>query len=761
MSTGTAFPTVVEVGNATVDVGGSGSVDIWVRNFPDDGYGLGCYTITVGYDPTMIEVTAVSPGAPPFDAPISNIYADYVSITQFSTQMPGPAGDIRICDLEFTCLAEGETTMVLTIETLANTNGDDIPAVPIHGTIIQLPVVAETSIAEEQDWDEAAVIQGNITRVKDSTTGETISGIPIAAYEARALYNPAGIRMLTVRPGDAPFDNPDFIIDNPSGVTSFWQSTVAGSEPPVSVARLVPRLIGCALDNYDLEVTFDRIADPDGNEIPQEAPQSLTFQRGDITGDGVVNIIDAMFGAQYLVGLRPVEDIRQLNMASVRHDDSGDIKSIIDCMFIAQYVVGIRDCYFELVPAREIKIGVIGPMAYLQGEHHWYGAQLAAEDINTRGGILVGGEPYRVTLVQVDSNELLSVADAVSAMERAITVDNADFVVGGFRSEAVLAMQDVAMDYETIFLGCGASVDELCERVATDYNTYKYWFRITPVNGTNLATISFMLTGMVAQEVGALTYPDAPKVAILAENMAWADPLVATAEAYFAAAPPNGMGLTVVGTWRPSQTATDVAVYLGEIEAAGANMIYTVVSGPLGVAYTSQWGQLEIPAASVGINVEAQKGNFMDVTGGYGAYETTLNTYARVAITDETIPFYDTFVERFGQIPIYTAGTYDAINILKDAIKRASTLDTDAVVTALEGTDTPGSLGRLVFMGTDTATPHDVTWGPGYVTGLGVQWQGGELECVWPDAGGVLAPVFYEGTADYVVPPWVVETWGP
>ncbi|NVM24163.1 MAG: ABC transporter substrate-binding protein, partial [Desulfobacterales bacterium] len=402
-----------------------------------------------------------------------------------------------------------------------------------------------------------------------------------------------------------------------------------------------------------------------------------------------------------------------------------------------------------------IKIGVIGPMTYVQGEHHWYGATLAAEEINDAGGITVGDESYEIKLVKRDSNEILSVTDATSAMERLITVDNVDFVVGGFRTESVLAMQPIAMDHETIFLGAGASVNELCERVAEDYEQYKYWFRITPVNGTNLVTISFMLTGMVAQNVGALTYPEPPKIAILAENMAWADPLVAAAQAYFAAPPPYGMGLTVVGTWRPSQTATDVTVELGEIEAAGANMIYTVVSGPLGVAYTRQWGENQITAASVGINVEAQKGDFLDVTAGYGAYETTLNTYARVAITDETIDFFDTFVDRFGEIPIYTAGTYDALYVLKDAIERADSLDSDDIVTALEATDLSGPAGRIVFMGTDTDTPHDVFWSPGYVTGLGVQWQDGELVCVWPDAGGLLDPVFYEGTVDYTLPPWV------
>jgi hypothetical protein len=149
--------------------------------------------------------------------------------------------------------------------------------------------------------------------------------------------------MLTVRPGDLPFNIPEF---NFGGCTNFGQCT-QGDEPPITVARLVPRLVGCAFDSYYLNVNFDYIADTNGERIPQETSQSLIFQRGDVSGDGVVNIIDAMFGAQHIVGLR--ENIHSLNMASVRYDAGGDIESIVDCMFIAQYVVGIRNCYFDLI----------------------------------------------------------------------------------------------------------------------------------------------------------------------------------------------------------------------------------------------------------------------------------------------------------------------------------------------------------------------------------------------------------------------------
>ncbi len=414
-------------------------------------------------------------------------------------------------------------------------------------------------------------------------------------------------------------------------------------------------------------------------------------------------------------------------------------------------LVGVATSCGPAAAAKEIKIGVIGPMAYVQGEHHWYGALLAAEEINAQGGILVGDEWYQVTLVKVDSNEMVSVPDAASAMERAITVDKVDFLVGGFRTEAVFAMQDVAMDYAKIFLGCGASTPELCTRVADDYDRYKYWFRVTPMNSTYLGSVDFMLLGMVAEKIRAELGIEVPKVAILAEKAVWADPIVAGAKQLLPA-----IGMEVVGEWRPSPTATDVTAELSAIEAAGAHMIFTSFSGPVGVPYAAQWGELEIPAASVGINVEAQKEGFWDATGGKGNYEMTMNTYARVNITDETIPFIDRFIARVGEFPTYSAGTYEALYILKAAIERAGTLDSDAVVAELENTDRIGTAGRTVF-----TSDHDVTWGPGYVVGLGVQWQDGEMKCVWPPPGGEWEGVDYEGAVDYILPPWMVEAWGP
>jgi len=429
---------------------------------------------------------------------------------------------------------------------------------------------------------------------------------------------------------------------------------------------------------------------------------------------------------------------------------------LVACSVLLLLIAG--GCGPAAEEAKVIKIGVIGPMQYVQGEHHWYGATMAAEEINDAGGVTVGEDTYTIELIKADSNEMLSPADAASAMEQLITVDNADFVVGGFRTEGVFPMQEVAMDNKTIFLGTGAATEGLNTVVAEDYDRYKYWFRVAPFNNVKLVTNSLLTLGLAGAVMqGGLGLEGPLKVAIIAEKATWADAMVAAYEAYV----PAMLGMEVVGAWRPSATATDVAAELTAIEDSGAHLVLTVLSGPVGIPYSRQLGELEIPVASVGINVESQKDGFWDATDGYGNYETTLNTYAKgVAVTEKTVAFFDAFVERFGQTPTYTAGAYDALYVLKDAIERADSLDSDAVVAELENTDATITGGRLVFMGNDTETPHDVTYGPGYVTGLATQWQNGEMKAVWPNLGvGEWEGITYEGVVMWAIPDRVIAKY--
>ncbi|MCJ7546702.1 MAG: ABC transporter substrate-binding protein [Deltaproteobacteria bacterium] len=410
--------------------------------------------------------------------------------------------------------------------------------------------------------------------------------------------------------------------------------------------------------------------------------------------------------------------------------------------------------------AKKIKIGVIGPMKFVQGIGHWNGAVLAAEQINARGGVKVGDKMMEIELVQADSNEFLNVTDATNAMERLITQDRVNFVVGGFRSEAVLAMQDIAMENKVIFIGCGAAHPQLCSRLIENYDTYKYFFRGTPFNSTFLVRTAFIHLDYVADIMKKELKIPKLKVAVVAEKAMWADPMVKTCEAVI---PQKGMVLA--GTWRPSATATDVSAELAAIQRSGAHIIFTIFSSSVGIPFARQAGELKIPAAMVGINVEGQKDSFMQATQGKGDYVMTSNTYCQGVESNElTKAFFDAYVKRFGETPTYTTATYDAIfYALVPTIEEAGTLNPDKLVSILENRVFKVPSGTVKYMKDPDGKPlHDLTWGPGYLTGIATQWQNGKLVGVWPYKWKLTPDspeVTYKGIVPYKIAPWVVKKY--
>ena len=407
-----------------------------------------------------------------------------------------------------------------------------------------------------------------------------------------------------------------------------------------------------------------------------------------------------------------------------------------------------------------IKIGVIGPMNFMQGKAHWNGATMAAEEINAKGGVQVGKKKMKIELVKADSNEITNVTDAANAMERLMTQSKVNFVVGGFRTEAVMAMQDVAMDYKKIFIGCGAATDELCLRVAKDYNKYKYWFRQTPIRSSFLGKTSFIHLATVGAILKKSFNLPQVKIAVVGEKAMWTEGMIKASEATI-----PKMGMEMVGVWQPSPVATDVTAELSAIQSSGAHIVFTIFSAAVGITFARQAGELKIPVAQVGINVESQKDGFMQATQGMGNYVMTLNAYARgVEFNELTKPFVDTYIKKFGETPTYNAGTYDAIKCnLVPAIEKTGTLDADKLVAYIENSKYMAPAGTVAYLKDEEGRPlHEITWGPGYVTSVGVQWQDGELKGVWPNhwkATPEAPEVTYKGIVDYKIPPWMIEKY--
>ncbi|HPW23186.1 MAG TPA: ABC transporter substrate-binding protein [Smithellaceae bacterium] len=398
--------------------------------------------------------------------------------------------------------------------------------------------------------------------------------------------------------------------------------------------------------------------------------------------------------------------------------------------------------------ARTIKIGILGPMNFVQGDHAWKGAQIALDEIKAAGGINVGGVKMPVELVKIDTNEIMSMSNATSAVEKAITRDKVDFLAGGCSSGAILAMQDVACDHKKIFLIAGSgSHPEITNRVGKNYERYKYFFRPSPINAINIVALVMEAMPDIAAKVRKDFGIEKVKCALLFEQAQWLDPQVPLFQKLLPQA-----GIEVTGVWRMSISALDVSAQLMSIKESGAHIILAMTSGPVAIPMYRQVGELEIPAFITGVNVEAEGAKFFQATGGYCQYGGVAVQGSNVAMSWRTLPFYEKFEKKYKERPTLTASIYNSILIIKEGIERAGSLDTEKVIAALEKTDFAGTQGRVRF-----DKNHDALYGPDGLTGCNVQWMpNGTMSTWWPNGW---KGIKYEGVNELQFSPWMVKYW--
>ena len=127
--------------------------------------------------------------------------------------------------------------------------------------------------------------------------------------------------------------------------------------------------------------------------------------------------------------------------------------------------------------AEAIKIAVIAEAQAVAGSSIGPAAQLAADEINAKGGI----DGRKIEIVVYDDHS--SAAEAVRAFQRAVSEDKVNAVIASYTSEVVLALEPWAARLKTLMITPGAASDVITQNIAKDYEHNKYTFHGYPPGG--------------------------------------------------------------------------------------------------------------------------------------------------------------------------------------------------------------------------------------------------------------------------------------
>ncbi len=363
-----------------------------------------------------------------------------------------------------------------------------------------------------------------------------------------------------------------------------------------------------------------------------------------------------------------------------------------------------------------IKIGVIGEESAVAGASITKAAQMAADDLNAKGG--VGGR--KIEVITYDDHS--SAADAVRAFQRAVNQDHVNAVIVSYISEVALAVEPWAARLHMPTITPGAASTLISKHVHDDYEHYKYmfhgWINSAGLADTICDTTKDLLVGPYKMKSSV----------IMSEDAAWTTPLD---EEYQKCLPK--IGLKVLDHIRFNPDTTDFTPIFHQIEAKHPDVIITGISH-VGVQPTVQWHDQQVPIPMAGQSSQATTSSFWKDTN--GATEGVITSTAAapgVALTPTTISFTDNYTKRYGVSPSYDGySSYDDVNIIALAVQRAGSTDPDKMVEALEKTDYVGTMGRVQFNGKDSPYTHAVKVGKDYMAGVAIQWQDGKQVCVWP-----------------------------
>ncbi len=377
-----------------------------------------------------------------------------------------------------------------------------------------------------------------------------------------------------------------------------------------------------------------------------------------------------------------------------------------------------------------IKLGANWPLADVSGLECSKAAQLAVDEINKAGGVL--GKQLQLVVVDDEGKG----DKGVAAIEKLVTVDKVDVLLGGIASGVAVAQVPTLKKYQMVTVATGAAASASVEKALGPSPGSDWYFHLHPWDYDQ---------GQSYYEGWDAIQKKYPNVVIRRIFLAYEEGAFGKSS-FDASKALFGSRYTFDGASFKSalQGGSDYSSVLEAAKDFNPDLFIWAGYAQDALPLLEQSKAMKFsPPIYLGAPpawpVDMGKSPLAEDIMLYGMWAPSIND-----ISPASRKFYDAYVAATGSAPTsyFAALSYSAVYIIADAVKRAGGTDAARLIPALEKTRYVSPLGQTI-----TFTPSNIIKHQGIKNQKILQWQDGRQEVIWPFEVQSRALV-------YPLPPW-------
>jgi len=343
---------------------------------------------------------------------------------------------------------------------------------------------------------------------------------------------------------------------------------------------------------------------------------------------------------------------------------------------------------------KEVKVGVIasltGPASNV-GKNMWQSAQVAADEINAKGGISFK-DGSKVPLKLIVGDDESTQQGGQKAATQLITGDKVDILVGGSSSAVTSAYEQTVAEYKIPFIVTGASSPIITHR--TDIDTSYVFHHCPTTDSYGQYTTTFIdqvVRPAVNKKLGAAA--DRPfRLALIYQDTAFGKGVQTAVNDTITK---NKLNIQLVSQQSFKMGDSDFRTPLTAIKAVKPDAVYLAAFPNEGAPLITQ-ARRDIGLDTIFLSVENNdNAQFYKDLGQYGEgsiIESRFSPYTAPVgvLADAQAKFKNSYNAKYGVFPdMMGASTYEGIYIAAQAIGNAGTTDKVAIRQALIDLDMP------------------------------------------------------------------------